>query len=144
MSAYRYINPGMIRLLHSPGHKLLSSRIMTASYQGRKSGKAYCTPVSYYRDGDSVYCFTNGAWRYNFSDGHDAVLRIKGCDYSARGAITRASKQQQIDTMARYFKAVPQDRKFYGVQCDRNGEPNRAQVEQATQVIDIIHFTIVA
>lgn len=44
--------------------------------------------------------------------------------------------------MTRYFKAVPQDRKFYGVRCDRKGEPNRAQVEQATQVIDIICFTI--
>jgi hypothetical protein len=142
MSAYCYINPGMIRLLHSPAHQLLSGRIMTASYQGRKSAKDYCTPVSYYRDGDAVYCFTNGAWRYNFSNSHDAVLRIKGRDYSARGAITRAGKQQQIDIMTRYFKAVPQDRKFYGVRCDRKGEPNRAQVEQASHVIDIIRFAL--
>lgn len=144
MSAYRFINPGMIRMLHSAAHHLLSGRIMTVSYQGRKSGKDYCTPVSYYRDGDSVYCFTNGVWRNNFHAGRDAVLRIKGRDYNARGVIAGGGREQQIDTMSRYFKAVPQDRKFYGVGCDDNGEPKRAQVEQAIQLIDIIHFTIAA
>lgn len=42
--------------------------------------------------------------------------------------------------MTRYFKAVPRDKKFYAVRCDADGEPIRAQVEQATHVVDIIRF----
>ena len=74
MSLYRYINPAMNRLLHSSAHWVMSRRIMTVTYQGRKSGNNYCTPVSYYRDDDAVYCFTNGKWRFNFSrDNHNFI-----------------------------------------------------------------------
>ncbi len=144
MSAYRLINPPIVRLLHSPMHRALSARIMTVSYQGRKSGKSYRIPVSYYRDGDTVYCFTNGSWRYSFTDKAGAVLRLGGKDYNAIGMMDTGDRHHQIATMSRYFKAVPQDKKFYGVRCDTRGEPIRAQVEQATHVVDILRFELQA
>jgi hypothetical protein len=115
---------------------------MTVSYTGRKSGRPYRTPVSYYRDGDTVYCFTNGSWRYNFAENADAILHIRGRDYNAIGRVDTGDRNNKIDTMTRYFKAVPQDKKFYGVRCDADGEPIRALVEQATHVVDIIHFAL--
>ena len=142
MSAYSLINPPIVRLLHSPMHRVLSARIMTVSYRGRKSGKPYRTPVSYYRDGDTAYCFTNGNWRHNFASKADAVLRIKGRDYKAIGLVDSGDRDHQIETMTRYFKAVPQDKKFYGVRCDADGEPIRTQVEQATHVVDVLRFEI--
>lgn len=142
MSAYSLINPPIVRLLHSPMHRALSARIMTVSYRGRKSGKDYRTPVSYYQDGNTVYCFTNGNWRYNFVDSADAVLRIRGVDYGAIGMPDGGDQQHQTEIMTRYFKAVPGDKKFYGVRCDADGKPVRAQVQQATRVIDIIRFEL--
>jgi hypothetical protein len=35
-------------------HNLVSSKIMLITFKGRKSGKTYSTPVSYYQDGNSV------------------------------------------------------------------------------------------
>lgn len=115
---------------------------MSVSYHGKKSGKPYQTPVSYYRDGDTVYCFTNGSWRANFRKPLAATLRLRGRDYPAIGEIFRGNPDEQIDLMTAYFKAVPQDRKFYGVRCDKNGEPVREHVAQATKVIEILRFTL--
>ena len=70
------------------------------------------------------------------------MLRIKGQDQNARGALVNSSHEQQIDIMTRDFEAVPQNRKFYGVRRDRNGQPNRARVQQATLVIEFICFTL--
>lgn len=139
---YRYINPAMNRLLHSSAHWMMSRRIMTVTYLGRKSGKTYTTPVSYYRKKDTVYCFTNGKWRLNFTNDNDATLRLRGVDYPASGAIYSGSKDQQVALMTEYFKAVPQDKKFYGVRNDASGEPDQSQVRQAAQVIDIIAFEL--
>ncbi len=142
MSAYSLINPAMNRLLHSAWHKSMSGRIMAVSYKGRKSGKDYTTPVSYYRDGNTVYCFTNGSWRFNFVNETPATLRLRGEDYESTGVILQENRARQADIMTEYFKAVPQDKKFYGVKCDSDGEPVRSQVEQAMQVIEIIRFEI--
>lgn len=142
MSAYSYINPAMNRLLRSPWHRMMSKRIMSVSYRGRKSGTDFCTPVSYYRDGDTVYCFTNGHWRYNFTAGHPATLRIQGNDYIASGKIYSGDRQHQLTTMAAYFKAVPQDKKFYGVKCDKAGEPLAEDIERASGIVDMICFEL--
>jgi len=142
MSPYSLINPGIVRLLHSPAHGLLSRRLMTVSYQGCKSGKGYCIPVSYYRDEGTVYCFTNGSWRFNFKRQARVVLRLRGKDCAALGQVDNAAREQQVDIMTAYFNAVPQDRKFYGVTSDDGGQPVRSQVELATHRVDIIRFEL--
>jgi hypothetical protein len=142
VSIYTLINPTMNRLLSSRWHHLFSKRIMTVSYLGRKSGKCFNTPISYYRKGNTVYCFTNGAWRYNFSTVSTATLRIAGRDYPATGKLFDGGREQQVDTMSAYFKAVPQDKKFYGIKGGADDEPNRTQVAQALCSIVIIEFTL--
>ena len=141
-SVYRIVNPAINRLLRSPWHHLLSKRIMTVSYLGKSSGKRFITPVSYYRNCDSVYCFTNGSWRHNFRTLHPATLRIAGTDFPAKGRSFEGNREQQIAIMSAYFRAVPQDRKFYGVKCSADGEPIRSQVEQALGSIVIIEFRL--
>ncbi|MEH6583343.1 MAG: hypothetical protein V7754_15495 [Halioglobus sp.] len=144
MSAYRLINPTMNRLLASPWHRVLSKRIMSVSYRGRKSGQEYTTPVSYYREGNTVYCFTNGNWRHNFRSRTEATLRLQGKDYPATGELFTGSRDEQVDIMIQYFKAVPQDKKFYGVHTDTIGEPIRNQVEQASHAVVPIQFELQA
>jgi hypothetical protein len=142
VTIYDVINPVMNRLLRSPWHHLLSRRIMTVSYRGRKSGKRYSTPISYYRCGNRVYCFTNGVWRYNFSTASACTLRIAGRDYPASGKLFDGDREQQVDIMGAYFKAVPQDKKFYGIKDGADDEPSRARVAQALGSIVIIEFAL--
>ncbi len=104
---------------------------MTVYYQGRKSGKSYATPVSYYKTGDMVYCFTNGVWWHNFKDPKEVELRIRGQLYEGTAIAEPARTESNTQVMARYFKAVRSDAKFYGVTYDAKGEPNMRTVERA-------------
>jgi hypothetical protein len=98
--------------------------------------------ISYYLNGNTVYCFTNGVWRHNFKTHLAATLRIAGRDFPAKGKLFVDDRETQVGIMSAYFKAVPQDRKFYGVKCDVQGEPNRSQVENAVGSIVIIEFKL--
>ncbi|NRB38257.1 MAG: hypothetical protein HRU20_07270 [Pseudomonadales bacterium] len=142
MLIYRVINPVMKSLLNSPFHPVLSRRIMTVSYTGNKSGKAYSTPVSYYREGDKVYCFTNGVWWRNFRTGADVVLRMKGKDYPGHATVNTESEEEKLDTMMAYFKAIPSDGKFYGVSFDANKDPYPDQVKMASKMVVMITTTL--
>ena len=51
-------NPLMLWLLRSPLHGVVSSMYMVVNFTGRKSGKAYSTPVEYWQDGDTLMFFT--------------------------------------------------------------------------------------
>ena len=51
---------------------------MIITFTGRKSGRKYGTPVSYFREGDQVVCFTHSPWWKNIGGGSEVKLRIQG------------------------------------------------------------------
>lgn len=142
MFIYKILNPTMNALLKSPIHGILSWRIMSVEYTGRKSGKRYATPVSYYKEGNTVYCFTNGKWWNNFREPRDVTLRIKGKQYQGRAIASPASKEGNDKIMGRYFKAVPADAKFYGITYDKQGNPNMATVRAAASFMTMIQIDL--
>jgi hypothetical protein len=46
--------PFVVALLRSPLHGFMDRSTLLLTYTGRKSGKAYTTPVNYLRDGDTL------------------------------------------------------------------------------------------
>ncbi|MFW5937537.1 MAG: nitroreductase/quinone reductase family protein [Halanaeroarchaeum sp.] len=91
--AERYLaNPLLRILLRSPLHGLASDSLLLLSYEGRRSGDRFRTPVAYERDGDELVVTTfreAGTWWRNFQDGHPATLWLRGDSVGARGrAIT--------------------------------------------------------
>lgn len=139
---YKLLNPAINALLKSPVHRILSRRLMTVYYRGRKSSKSYATPVSYYKAGNSVYCFTNGAWWHNFRQAKEVELRIRGRLYKGMAIAELAATPANIDIMARYFKAVRSDAKYYGVGYEKNGEPVMTTVQYAAIGMKIISITL--
>lgn len=139
---YRLLNPAMNALLESPLHGIISWRIMTVGYSGRKTGRHFSTPVSYYREKDTVYCFTNGKWRNNFIEPRSVTLLIKRKTHNAIAVASPAGREENIAIMARYFKAVPADAKFYGVTFNKKGEPNIATVRAAASFMTMIRFEL--
>ena len=49
-----YVNQAMKLVLRSPVHGMVSNSIMLITFTGRKSGKAYTTPVSFTQLDDQV------------------------------------------------------------------------------------------
>lgn len=78
----RYVaNPLLRVVLRSPLHGLVSDSLLLLSYEGRRSGDRFRTPVAYERDGDEFVVTTfreAGTWWRNFQDGHPATVWLRG------------------------------------------------------------------
>ena len=143
-SGYQVLNPTINALLRSPLHGILSWRVMTVRYSGCRSGRRYATPVSYFREGDRVVCFTNGRWRHNFTEPRAVCLRIRGRTLQGTAAASPATLADNVATMRRYFAAVRADAKFYGVTFDEQGMPEQHSVERAAVGMTMIETRLLA
>lgn len=101
------LNPLMTGILKSPLHSMASRNVMLVNFTGRKSGKHYTTPVSYYRDNGSVYCFGHGNWWKNFRGGEPVNLRIRGKDYAGTANPTKDDKQAIAEVLGTMLTQVP-------------------------------------
>ena len=62
--AYKVANPVMKALLRSPLHGLVSKNIALLHFRGRKSGRDFVTPLSYVRQGHSVWLLSAHSTRW--------------------------------------------------------------------------------
>jgi hypothetical protein len=74
----RLWNPVMRPLLDSPMHWPLSRWFAVLAWKGRKSGRPYSTPVSYVREGNTVFVTTGDKWWRNLIGGAPVTLRLAG------------------------------------------------------------------
>lgn len=137
-----YVNAMMKSILRSPLHGMVSKTITVISFTGRKSGKAYSTPVSYSQNGNTVTIFTHGEWWKNVSGGQAVSLRIRGKDYNGQADVTVADKAAMAAGLTEHLKVVRSDAKFYGVTFDEAGEPHKDEIEKAVNDVVMIRVTI--
>lgn len=102
-AAFRLVNPAVGWLLRSPLHWLVSDGLALVTFTGRRSGRAYTTPVGYHEpsadlDGDLVLFNASGWWR-NLVDGAPVTLRLRGEDVAAT-----ATAKPDEETTARYLR----------------------------------------
>jgi hypothetical protein len=98
-------------LLSSPLHRLVSKHLMLIKFTGRKSAKAYATPVQYFCESDGAYVFftqKSRQWWKNLQ-GREFVTRIAGRDYKSTADILFGHKQL-VDTMKRLYPGMSADR----------------------------------
>lgn len=126
--------------LRSPLHGLLSKSIMLITFQGRKSGRMYTTPVSYWRQGGRVLAFTRGAWWRNLPG--PVTLRIKGQDLPGQAEPTAGDKTAVAGGLAGFLRAVPGDARYYNVKINPDGQPDPEQVARAAQRVVMIEIRL--
>ncbi len=130
---FKIINPVMKLILRSPLHSMISKRIMIITFTGRKSGREYSTPVSYFREGDRVVCFTHGPWWRNIGGGSEVKLRILGEDHTGHAVAITDDVERKVENLTKMLKAVPSDAGFYSVKFDAIGEPRREDIQLAVK-----------
>ncbi len=75
------LNPVVVRVLESRYHRLLDWYVAVVRFPGRRSGRAYVVPFTFYRVSDTtVQCVTSrkGVWWRNLVGGVDAELLTNG------------------------------------------------------------------
>lgn len=132
-SVSKWMNRMMKWMLRSPFHSSVSQSIMLISFNGRKTGKRYTTPIRYLRTNDKVIAFTREAWWKNLEGQAPVELRIAGQD--VRGIPTPINGQQATihKALYRFLSMFPSDAKYYAVALDAAGKPLDADVAQAAQ-----------
>ncbi|MGI9607481.1 MAG: hypothetical protein ACR2P0_15225 [Acidimicrobiales bacterium] len=102
-------------LLRSPLHRLISGRMCLVHYRGRRTGRAFVTPVQYVEDETGLVVLvgwpTRKTWWRNFLPraGNDADLLIRGRWRPMRGwAIDEPSDPALAGTlMSDYLEKFP-------------------------------------
>ena len=142
---YRLINPPVKRLLRSSLHGLMSKNTLLLEFQGRKSGRALSTPISYYVDGQAAHCFTNrnfGWWR-NLSNGQDVRVTIQGKTWRATPHVETNDHDLMSVQLSAFLKAVPRDASHAGVTLNKDGEPDPSDISRVISDMVYLKFPLI-
>jgi deazaflavin-dependent oxidoreductase (nitroreductase family) len=126
----RIWNPAMRALLGSPLHWLLSRWFAVLAWTGRKSGRRYSTPVSYVRDGKTLYLTTGDRWWRNLIGGAPVAIRIAG--RWRRATATALPESESRTGHARLFRKHPWFRRLAGVP-GRDGGADPAALDRVLE-----------
>jgi deazaflavin-dependent oxidoreductase (nitroreductase family) len=117
-------NDFMSWILRSPFHGILSNGMVLITVTGRKTGKAYTTPVGYYVDGDSLWILTSRErkWWRNLQNGAEVSLLLKRKLVAGISDVELDEKSVGA-RMVDYLRHIPQAAKPMGVRME-NKQPN--------------------
>lgn len=137
-----WLNHTMKFVLRSPMHPMVSGKIALITFTGRKSGKSYTTPVSYLRQGDTVYIFTHGRWWRNLSGGRPVMLRLRGKNLTGTAQTETEDKDAIAAKLTEHLRHNHFDAKYYHVTYGPDGEPNADEVRAAVETVVLITVTL--
>ena len=106
---YRVANPIVKMILRSPLHKIASASVALLHFRGRKSGRAFVTPLSYVRDSDNIWLLSahTTRWWMNLRDNHTPVsLEVARKTYTGKAQLWERDSDELRD-------------RAYGVICAR-------------------------
>jgi deazaflavin-dependent oxidoreductase (nitroreductase family) len=129
-------------VLRSPLHGMVSSYLTLITFSGRKSGKTYTTPVSYFRQDDLVHIFTHANWWKNLRGGAPVTLRLRGEELCGIAEPIVEDKQAIAEMLSAHLRQSPFDAKFYNVTYDDAGNPNKEEVEQAVRTVVMVRVQL--
>ena len=123
MRPRKLYNPIVVAILRSPLHGLMSNSVMLLTYRGRRSGRAFTTPISYVRDGEDLLAVASRdhAWWRNLRGGAPVRVRLRGRELRGTGRLLEGRAGEE--GLLRVLRAVPAYRKHWGVQLNGNGRP---------------------
>ena len=128
-----WFNPIMRWLINSPLHFFVSKNMMLMTYQGRKSGKSYTTPMNYLEIEGALYTisYRKRVWWRNLRGGAAVTLRLRGVDVPARAEVIE-DPPQVSSSLQQYLKAAPEYARYLNVQIDSAGNPKPEDLDRLT------------
>jgi deazaflavin-dependent oxidoreductase (nitroreductase family) len=125
----RYFNPVARFFLASRLHALMSGRLVLLTFTGRRTGRAYTTPVSYVREGNTLLLPAGGGWWKNLRDGPRTRVRLRG---TRRQAIPELITEPVAvaEVLRRMLAANPAISVFTGVRPGPDGRPDAEALDR--------------
>jgi deazaflavin-dependent oxidoreductase (nitroreductase family) len=133
-----WYNPIMTWLIRSPLHFFVSKNMMLMTYQGRKSGKIYTTPMNYSRiyNGDGEYLLAISSrervWWRNLRGGAPVTLRLQGKDVQANAECFEDVEEIAAD-LTMLLKTNPAYARYLDIRVDADGVPQTEDIRRTAQ-----------
>src|SRR5579884_774696 len=120
----RLYNPFVIVLLRSPWHSLLDAHTILLTVTGRKSGKRYTFPVSYVREGETLWVVSQRgrSWWKDLRGGAPVLVFVQGHTWQARGE-TLSNTDMAASILLHILRSVPAYQRLLHVKLDATGQP---------------------
>ena len=139
---FKILNPIMKMILKSSIHKVVSDGILIIIFKGIKTGKEYSTPISYFLENGTIYCFTHAQWWRNLADGAEVKVRLKGQDTVGFAQAEAEDIAQKASVMRKMVIAKPQEAGFYNVTFDSDGNPVEEEVIRGAEEAVLIRISL--
>lgn len=139
-----WFNRMMRVFLHTPGlEKVLGRSVALIAFEGRRTGKAYETPVSYQRVNDTVIVLSRAsrAWWHSLAEKPLVRLRLRGQDHAGRATV-KVGRDAELDTLVGFLEHRRFDARAYGVSLEPDGKPSEADVRRLLPQIVVIRIEL--
>jgi len=119
-------------IINSPFHSLLGESFAVITFEGRKSGKHYLTPVNVARvDGEwTIVSMRERTWWRNLRRGRKAQLRVVGQRLQVRGKVVEDSTEV-LTGLTNYFSQYPGFTRYFDIHLGSDGQPVKEELERA-------------
>ncbi|MFK7896121.1 MAG: hypothetical protein AB8G23_09815 [Myxococcota bacterium] len=158
---YATLNTPMRALLRSPFHGVASKHLCILRYAGRKSGRAFETPLSFVQDGGTVRLLSSHAtrWWTNFlpapedegaaakgplvdDAGYPVEVEIAREVYPGRAVTIRRDSAYFRDGVRGFLTALPRDAVVYGIGLDKERKPVEDDIEGASTHVVLVEIAL--
>jgi deazaflavin-dependent oxidoreductase (nitroreductase family) len=121
-------------LLNSPLHAILGGNIAVITVHGRKTGRAYSTPVNVVCEGDTftVVSRRSRTWWRNLRGGGAAELRVSGKRLTTQGEVIEGH-EEVVEGLLRYFERNSRYAEYFQVHLTGGGQPERQDIERVAR-----------
>jgi len=148
LAAINYMNPALVRLLHTPVlHWLASPGLMTISLRGRRSDDFFRFPVGYHDQSDAVVVLVSEAsgrrWWRNFESPWRATLQIRGSSRNVVGEVLDSGSQEYAKRVGRAFARAAFIPRIFGVDFDRTRGLSQEQMKALGETAAVVRFRAV-
>lgn len=140
----RFVNPLVRTLLRAPVlHRRLSRSVMLVGYRGRRSGKSYLTPVSYFAMDRtlSVMSSRDRLWWRNLRGVPEVSLVLRGRRVKARPRVLE-DRAEAASALAAHIRHTPWIAKYLEVGHDAAGGLNPADLARLAETRLVILFDL--
>jgi len=115
----RLVNPVVRGILRSPLHRLLSRSLLLVTYQGRRTGRSFTTPVMYAADGDGGVVIVPGwaerkRWWRNLRGAAPVRLLVRGQTVDGWGVVV-TDHAERVAALRAYLARYPRAARQHGV-----------------------------
>ncbi|WP_439026109.1 nitroreductase/quinone reductase family protein [Haloarchaeobius sp. DT45] len=139
----KLVNPLVRLLLASPLHVFLSHCFCLLRFTGRKTGRAYSIPVTYWEvdDGYDVAIITRSDWWKNFEGGREVELRLRG--RTVQGIATAVPDEKAVAAFARArLVERPANARLLGLRIEGHRLPTVGELVPAVTDTVLLRITL--